>query len=175
MKQNIGQAIYAALTAHSICELTVSFSGGGDSGDIYDVAFYRLDSDGNKTPVKSDSFINEEISFVAKRVHNTYANGISSSETVFSDCEMALGAAIEKMVLDKVSETGVDWYNDDGGSGFFTLDLTKNEVTLSIDVNYTESRNEHLQECSTDEWFNGGDKVFASAEELNELNAAVAL
>jgi hypothetical protein len=52
---------------------------------------------------------------------------------------------LEDFTYDYLAGTGVDWYNNEGGQGSIVFDLSQPPYTLgaSIDVNYTETKNEH--------------------------------
>lgn len=55
---------------------------------------------------------------------------------------------IEEFGYKHLEGTGVDWYNNDGGQGHIEFDVSSvpYKFECSVDVNFTESRNEHYEE-----------------------------
>jgi hypothetical protein len=54
--------------------------------------------------------------------------------------------ALEALTYDYLEETGVDWYNGDGGFGTLEIDVEAGTVRLNVDVRYTESATQFAAE-----------------------------
>jgi hypothetical protein len=46
---------------------------------------------------------------------------------------------LENMLYQWLEETGIDWYNNEGGQGSFLFDPKNSEIILEIEVNYEEA------------------------------------
>ena len=46
---------------------------------------------------------------------------------------------IEDMLYKWLEETGIDWYNNEGGQGSFLFDPKNSEIILEIETNYEET------------------------------------
>lgn len=125
------------LLAQGIRNLSVEFSGCGDSG-----AFDDLQCD--------EEIPNIVVSiYKVKRLWNTELN---CYEKEFLLDELPLKNAIQDVIEDYVDSTGCDWYNDDGGTGTVELDLDAMVFEASIDQHYLESSNAHSDEFSLDDF-----------------------
>lgn len=60
---------------------------------------------------------------------NMYINGSSES----------IPPLIEDMLYKWLEETGIDWYNNEGGQGSFLFDPKNSEIILEIETNYEET------------------------------------
>jgi hypothetical protein len=101
--------------------VVISFAGAGDSGEIDDM--YLEDPNG--------TFIEMPTDMVAwtKQVY-----GEQKPETK----QVKLRDALEDIGYRVLDETGMDWYNNDGGQGELVIDLTEEppSVVLKIGINY---------------------------------------
>ena len=60
--------------------------------------------------------------------------------------QSTLNEAIDELTYDYLEETGVDWYNNDGGYGELVIDVNAGTVALEVNVRYTESTTEYSAE-----------------------------
>ena len=116
-------AVFAALAEASITTASVTFDGGGDSGQINDIAaqrdgttialpetqveFQQLDSDGRK-PMP-------------------YNCGLRD--------------AIEALCFNYLAHEHGGWENDEGGQGEFTFYIAEQRIELDFNQFYTDSTN----------------------------------
>ncbi len=121
--QNL-RALLPVLRERGVQQVTVQFDGSGDSGSI-DSTYYepQLESRG--------------IDIQVRRVTREFVQG---EWRYASNVErLNLDDAIEEVANDYLEETGVDWYNNDGGFGELVIDVTQGTVALEINVRMTES------------------------------------
>jgi len=111
--------------------IEVNFFGGGDSGSIDSIAM-------------KDDHRRELVNVV--EYSRSWENGTWQGE--ICETEKSLYDAVEDLVYDYLEETGVDWFNNDGGRGEFTIDVENRCLEASIDCYYTESTTEHYQELN---------------------------
>lgn len=128
------------LQALGIGRACVSFDGSGDSGCIDSVTFY--DREGMV-------ITNPEGSVPVLQKRQTFESQCWVSQTV--EEQMCLSDAIEHIVDDWLDETGVDWYNDDGGFGECIIDVASAEITMDINIRISETEGAYYQEYSFDE------------------------
>jgi hypothetical protein len=117
--------------------VVVSFSGGGDSGEITDAAL--LDAD-NK-PIDLDGAMFEWES--ERAYHDT---GATEWKTVTEVAEMSVNDILVRITEDALEYSELDWYNNDGGSGTLEIDLSKEPpvVSLSVGINYMHTQDHNF-------------------------------
>jgi hypothetical protein len=115
----------------------VTFSGGGDSGSIESVSL--LDSDGNSVSLENTMFEWESES----QFHNIYTGNWELKRDVE---EMPLADILTKICEDCLDSTDLDWYNNEGGQGQLTIDLTQDppSIDLNVEINYTHTENHNF-------------------------------
>jgi len=116
------------------CTVEVSFSGGGDSGSIDHACLLGHENVGeisleNVTlpwPEKSSKFDESERNWV---------------ETTTLNPAMPVKDILISMTEQALENEGLDWYNNEGGQGRLTIDLTSNPPTINLNVgiNRTET------------------------------------
>lgn len=121
------------LRDHDVSEVRVEFDGGGDSGSIQAV-HYDVDSFDDSGIYLEVAEVQSEFNQVERRWINTR---IESQKT--------LGKAIEELTYDYLSESDVDWYNNDGGFGELVIKVDEGTVSLEVSTRYTESSMEFYQ------------------------------
>lgn len=47
---------------------------------------------------------------------------------------MTLGEIVESLCNTALDHSELDWYNNDGGQGYFTIDLTTDTPSVTLDV-----------------------------------------
>ena len=117
--------------------VVVSFSGGGDSGEITDAAL--LDAD-NK-PIDLDGAMFEWES--ERAYHDT---GATEWKTGTEVAEMSVNDILVRITEDALEYSELDWYNNDGGSGTLEIDLSKEPpvVSLSVGINYMHTQDHNF-------------------------------
>jgi hypothetical protein len=114
--------------------ISVTFDGYGDSGAIDDVAL-------------GDAFADQAVEIL--RIERSFNQGAwTQRETTVAT---TLRDAIEHMAYDYISETGVNWYDNDGGFGELVLDMPNRTLALEINARYTDSEIEFARELEFDE------------------------
>jgi hypothetical protein len=122
------------LRDHGVETVTVTFDGSGDEGSINDIAY---------TP--------HAIAEAARAVAVAFETVSSHFEdgrwiTVAEPAQGSLDDALEALTDDYLEETGVDWYNDDGGFGELVIDVREGTVALEVNTRYINSTNEFSSE-----------------------------
>lgn len=123
-------ALLGTLKLLNVDRVNIEFSGSGDSGSIQSVEV--RDGYGNKINLSG-----HKLDWVT--TSSTYKDGkwveTSTPET------KELSAILKQVAYAAIETTGLDWYNDDGGQGEFSIDLTTSPPTidLEIGINYTRT------------------------------------
>ena len=115
----------------------VSFSGGGDSGNIDNAEL--LDSDDKPIDLKGAEFEWES----EESYHDPDADKWRMRSIVET---MPLNDILVKITEDALESTSLDWYNNEGGQGALTIDLTTTppSIELSVEINYTQIGRAHV-------------------------------
>jgi len=125
-------------------KVCVSFSGGGDSGNIDDAEL--LDAEGNPIDLKGAEFEWES--------EESYHDPEEGKWRMRSIVEiMPLNDILVKITEDTLESTDLDWYNNDGGQGQLSIDLTTTppSIELEVGVNYTHTENHNFDFTETEE------------------------
>jgi hypothetical protein len=116
----------------------VHFDGCGDSGSIESVNYYKdhnvLVTDLSvlhSSALKDEKYPYESCSSAWDSVSNKW------NETWTSEFANA-NKLIEIIAYEKLEESGIDWYNNDGGFGELTLFFNSKNVELDVNQRYTE-------------------------------------
>jgi hypothetical protein len=115
--------VFEALRAASITRVTVTFDGGGDSGQIGEITAQA----GDKTIPLPD------VQIKMQRASWNSAT-LESSQTSLRD-------AIEELCFDYLSQEHGGWENNDGGQGDFTFYVADQRIELDFNQFYMESTN----------------------------------
>lgn len=122
--------LLSTLKLLSTARVVVEFAGSGDSGSIENVAV--LDYNGAKVDLTG-----HKLDWVT--TSSTYKDGkwVETSTPEVKE----LGAIIEQVAYAAIESTGLDWYNNEGGQGEFTIDFVTSPPTidLEIGINYTQT------------------------------------
>jgi hypothetical protein len=123
-------AFIAAMKIHGVAKALAEFSGSSDSGQVDEVTFLGLDG----SHVEMDD---TQLNWV--RDVSSHVNGEWTSVT--EEAKLSAAAIVEQMCYDALEETGLDWYNNDGGQGEFTIDFTTipPAITLDVSTNYMQT------------------------------------
>ena len=113
------QPLILKMGLYDIKMLRAEFYGGGDSGQI--------------DHIDSDPIDITQTATVLKKEYNRATGSYGSVEK-----ELPFKAAFESIVYDWLDTTDVDWYNNEGGGGFFEISMTPQGCNVSYDVYYNE-------------------------------------
>ncbi len=119
---------------HGIETVTVTFNGYSDSGSIEDVTYEPCEN-----PDALKALLVEHIS-----TSNFYEDG--QWRRTATPEQTTLEEAIDALTNDYLEETGVDWYNNDGGFGDLIVDVQAGTVSLVVNVRFTDERTEYTAE-----------------------------
>ena len=125
--------VLPVLQAAGTERVTVSFDGSGDSGSIHDVSF-------------EPEWENDRPLVTIIKGKQVYDKGLQSWLRTTQEEDMPLGEAIAELTYDYLDESGVDWYNNDGGYGDLVIDVMAGTVALTVNQRYTESTCEYEAE-----------------------------
>lgn len=129
--------LIAHLEAAGVASVDVDFDGCGDSGSIDEASCF--DADGvpmtlTGSPIEMDLLVVDRGHFdstsqkwVSKIVRKT----------------LPLAQALDGFIEDEVDGTGINWYDNDGGFGYWRLNVAERQLDFEINVRYTESTCEH--------------------------------
>lgn len=122
------------LRDHRIESVTVTFDGSGDSGSIDDIHFAPA--------ANADTIRDATIEHLA--TGSVFDDG--QWRTAQTPQTATVYEAIEALTYDYLEETGINWYDNDGGFGNLEIDVANASVTLEINQRYTESTSEFYAE-----------------------------
>ena len=126
--------ILPVLRQHGIEAVTVSFNGEGDSGSIDDISYAPREHGDEIKSVPVEHFGTS--TFFDEGQWRRQA-GLRQS---------TLNEALDELTYDYLEETGVDWYNNDGGYGELVIDVQAGTVSLNVQVRYTNTSTEYSAE-----------------------------
>jgi len=125
----------AILRENKVQSIRVSFSGGGDSGDIDWVEF--------STGVAEDSTENQQrlrdLNFEGWRTKASFNESLGRYVDEQELVTMSLRQFVERLTYDALERSGLDWYNNDGGQGALDLEVTDSgelSIELEVGINY---------------------------------------
>ena len=138
-------------------KVEITFSGSGDSGQIDSISYVSVDdqstafSPGGEKIVWANSTTRYDKDAVRK---DDKGNPITSSDgtplkgdwiKTSKDEETTLDAAVEDFIYRLLESTGHDWYNNEGGQGEVSIEVTENEINLNIGINEIITHEETYQ------------------------------
>ena len=161
MPYDIHEDVLFPLAKLGVTRIEVDFSGGGDSGQINGIEYYN----GDQQKI-TDDFVPKQKYVsgtgwvtVSEPKHKlppvgtqTKRKGVRDEETgKYSHKEVevpvTVEGALEEHVYERLSNCGVDWYNNEGGQGTYWFRLSDDKSVWRYDfevhVNYTVSELEH--------------------------------
>lgn len=121
------RAILPTLQAHGITAVSVYFDGSGDEGSIQNIHLQPGDSE--ETVLALPAQIRQSARFLDG---DRWVTQTAPNDTTIEE-------AIETITYDFLEETGVDWYNNDGGFGELVINVTAGTVSIDVSTRFTES------------------------------------
>lgn len=125
----------AVLRENKIQSIRVSFSGGGDSGEIDHVVF--------STGIAEDSPDAQyrlcNLSFDGFRKKAIFSEALRRYVEEQESVTMTLERFVERLCYDALEHSGLDWYNNDGGQGALDINITDSgelSFELEVGINY---------------------------------------
>ena len=115
------ERLLAFLASAGITRAIIIFDGGGDSGQIEDVAAFQ---DDQQTELPQGTV---ELSRLGHGADQPVANHLSAGE------------AIEDLVYDLLRQSHCGWENNDGAYGEFIFDVTARTISLDYNERFTSS------------------------------------
>lgn len=113
-------ALFDALAASGITQVTVSFDGYGDSGQIEDIS--AVGAGGGHMALPETEI----------RIATT-----SWGNAEITEHRMAVREAVEQLTYDCLAQTHPGWENNDGAYGEFTFDVAARVITLEHNERFT--------------------------------------
>lgn len=143
----------------NVALITVSFSGGGDSGEINDVEV--TSADGSRIGLENQPTMSW---MVLTSSHNPITRTWDKS---LVQKDFALPELLKLIAEDALEESGLDWYNNDGGQGELTIDFRESppKIELQVGINYTQTNDYKFV-------FSGMELVADSVEEDDDAPAS---
>lgn len=119
------------MRALGVFKVTIEFHGSGDSGNFEEPT--AVDSEGNEVVI-SDIKMNWPVRQTAWTA-NRPPKHTTNLEL------MSLSQIVEHLANSALDREGIDWYNNDGGQGSFTIKFDQSPPTIQLDVgqNYMET------------------------------------
>jgi hypothetical protein len=124
------RVIFDAMEKNGIKKLDITYYGGGDSGDITEMA-----------PVFQDSAVHQELEQIRidqyPEIHRNYSNGSWVNHPGMSN--VTIKQAAENLTWEVIALAGHSgWENNEGGGGTFTLDKSEKKIFLEHYDNIVE-------------------------------------
>jgi hypothetical protein len=131
------EMLFAKLILLKVSKIEVEFAGSGDSGQIDSVAAYDAHS------VQIDLTVHQVPWDEPKSTLDASGNWVHTKE----NHDMPVNEIITQMCNDALEESDLDWYNNDGGQGTFTIDLSTNppEAKLHVGINFTHTEDHEFE------------------------------
>ena len=122
------------LREHGVQYVEVHFDGSGDQGSIDYVDYSPRDL----------AFDPDAVTLEHPRVSQCFHHGewIQTRERLHG----SVAEVLDALTNDYLEETGVNWYDNDGGFGQLDIEVEAGTVELTIDVRYTESTTEFFSQ-----------------------------
>lgn len=115
----------STLRTLGVGKLVVSFSGGGDSGDVDDIKAYNAEQTREIPLAETIPWRVEEDRF--NQETNEWEE-ISKEET------LSLEKIAKELTLRALQDQGLDWYNNDGGQGSLEINFSTTPPTIQLEV-----------------------------------------
>lgn len=138
------KAIIDCLVSLGVGKVSVEANGGGDSGQIESVSY--CDKNGEDMTV-DDSVM---ITFMQRRTERNWAS--KSTTTVFQERTQTLKNTIESLAYWDVQETGIDWYNNEGGSWSWNFNFIDSTFDFKVYVNEEKQTGSESWQKNISEW-----------------------
>ena len=124
--------LLSTLRMLGVTTVQVGFSGSGDSGNIDDVI---------ATNAQNEYVDLTSTSLTWNRVHgNSDWDGVKLVwNRTISVQVMSVEEILKSMCNTALDQTHLDWYNNDGGQGYFAIDMTVDPPTISLEVGINET------------------------------------
>lgn len=124
------QVLLATLKTLGVTRVEVDFSGGGDSGSIDGI---HLTANGAE--------VDSSIHIVWPKESSQFSEDAGGWVRMVQEHSMPVKDVIETLTYKCLDYAGLDWYNNEGGSGSFYIDLTKSppEIQLDVSINITST------------------------------------
>lgn len=119
--------------------VVVDFQGGGDSGEVSNARLFDKHE-------KTIDITKSKLDWSTEK--DVFKDGVWSTESEqnFVVANDILVRATETMLENE----GLDWYNNDGGQGSLTIDLTTEPPTMLLDVNINRMETDNYEFDYTD-------------------------
>lgn len=118
------------LREQNIDSISVRFEGCGDCGSIEEISYF---------PNEKSDVQNRQIQY--QKIGRSLVANVGWVKQL-EEVSGSVNQAVEDLTYDYLEETGVDWYNNDGGYGELTIEVIDGTVSLGVDVRYTDATNE---------------------------------
>jgi hypothetical protein len=128
-------ALLPVLLNLDIKQVYVNFSGSGDEGYIDHVDLQPAPKELPVVSIQDRTRDYQDGQWVYREFHR----------------ELPLDKAIEHIVYGYLESANVDWYNDDGGHGYFSIDFQAGNIEFEVNQNYTESITQYAGEWRIEE------------------------
>jgi len=122
----------------------VNFQGGGDSGEVETGTLY----DAHENEISMDG-----ITFDWAKTSDEFDHETGKWVTKTKEMPMELGEVLRDVTESLLEHEGFDWYNNEGGQGTLTIDLTKTPPTvmLNVGINRMETDEHEFDYTDADE------------------------
>lgn len=127
------EPIVLKMKAYGIESVTVCFYGGGDSGQIEEISWH---------PKQPPPMCKIPVTTVKRTSSWSEERGIYIHQEETGTEQKPLEQALEDLTYRLISDTGVDWYNNEGGGGEFSINLSKDRnpyIDFNVWYNVTET------------------------------------
>ena len=129
-------------TKHGVKRILVRFSGGGDSGGVDYVEFYGASW-------KQVAAVEEVVETDTVQRSFQLKDGKFVSNVSLTRVREPLSKFVERIAMDDVDAHNVDWWNNEGGNGFWEMDCER--CTVKVEISVMEARSVVYEEESFDD------------------------
>ena len=157
MDYSITKDVLAPLEKLGVTKISVIFSGSGDSGQIECISYFAGEADVTYDFVEQKRWQNGELVVVKTPKYDIPPVGKKSQWKGHRDettnewvreevqVDVSIEEVIEEFVYNRLSSTGVDWFNNEGGQGNFIFKLgeTQWEFDFEVQTNFLRSEIAH--------------------------------
>lgn len=132
-KQNI-QAIVEVAKRLGIDTIRVDFDGGGDEGTLNDAEFFNVDGDNAEF---------EDVLIEVQSMRSIYDSESGKFRDEIAPQLLNFKKAVNEVVEAMVSDTKVNWYEGEGGFGYWILTVSTGELDFNIELRFLESESRY--------------------------------
>jgi hypothetical protein len=131
-------AVMAELVCHGIAEVTITFDGSGDEGQIESIGCTKLD--GTEGSLDFAVNIPGKVISAGARVWNSQSRQYVTEP---SDRSLTMAEVLDEWSYELLDQTGVDWVNNEGGCGEIIITPAANSIRCDMHARFIDTVSSH--------------------------------